>query len=237
MGDSRAYNLRIAIPDTDAATSMLTVVFTTGATITFTALLECITEEGLLESLLDLGIETIYIQYGNEYKSLRHVSRDTFEALWKKHRVNDRFALSQTAYGDRIEYKGKLHIVTFPFDHDLASFIDLADIVVAHAGTGSILDVLRQKKKLLVVSNDKLMDNHQHEIARAFESKQHVCALTSTEIEHRSSLLTEKILMLLKDEIVLVPLPAPRKVLDSIITREMNLLVGQGYPATSGKSI
>lgn len=41
-----------------------------------------------------------------------------------------------------------------------------ADMIISHAGSGSILEALSMDKKLLVVINDLLMDNHQIELAQ-----------------------------------------------------------------------
>jgi len=44
-----------------------------------------------------------------------------------------------------------------------------ADVVVSHAGAGSVMEALRMRKRLIVVVNDELMDNHQLELADAVE--------------------------------------------------------------------
>lgn len=58
----------------------------------------------------------------------------------------------------------------FQFAPDLKSYISAADLVVSHAGSGTILDALRMRPnppKLVVVPNTSLMDNHQVELAEA----------------------------------------------------------------------
>ncbi|CEG43716.1 udp-n-acetylglucosamine transferase [Plasmopara halstedii] len=42
-----------------------------------------------------------------------------------------------------------------------------ADLIISHAGAGSIMDGLALEKKLVVVVNTMLMDNHQIELAEA----------------------------------------------------------------------
>ena len=46
-----------------------------------------------------------------------------------------------------------------------------ADLVISHAGAGTILETLEARKPLLVVVNEKLMDNHQLEIAHEMEQQ------------------------------------------------------------------
>ncbi|SNX82363.1 related to ALG13 - catalytic component of UDP-GlcNAc transferase [Melanopsichium pennsylvanicum] len=58
----------------------------------------------------------------------------------------------------------------FQFAPDLESYISSADIVISHAGSGTILDTLRMQPNiptLVVVPNTSLMDNHQVELAEA----------------------------------------------------------------------
>jgi UDP-N-acetylglucosamine transferase subunit ALG13 len=44
-----------------------------------------------------------------------------------------------------------------------------ADLVISHAGAGSVLEALHAHKSLLVVVNDSLMDNHQTELAHKMQ--------------------------------------------------------------------
>lgn len=63
-----------------------------------------------------------------------------------------------------------IQLELFQFAPDLKSYIRSADIVISHAGSGTILDTLRMRPKppaLVVVPNTSLMDNHQVELAQA----------------------------------------------------------------------
>ena len=57
---------------------------------------------------------------------------------------------------------------------NLSQFIADSSLIISHAGAGTILDVLRMNKKLIVVVNQKLMNNHQIEIAETLHNKKHL---------------------------------------------------------------
>jgi beta-1,4-N-acetylglucosaminyltransferase len=119
---------------------MSTVFVTTGATVVFEDLIKFALDPQMVKTLQRLGYSKIIVQYGREGLRL-------FEECLDK--------LKDTG----MEVEG------FSFSHDIGSVISPADLVISHAGTGSILDTLRLKKKLIVMINDKLMDNHQVDIA------------------------------------------------------------------------
>jgi len=51
-----------------------------------------------------------------------------------------------------------------------------ADLIISHAGSGTIVDVLRLGKPLIVVPNPFLLHNHQQELATALDNRQHLKA-------------------------------------------------------------
>jgi beta-1,4-N-acetylglucosaminyltransferase len=54
----------------------------------------------------------------------------------------------------------------FPYFENI---IIQSEYVISHGGAGIILESLKNKKKLIIVVNDLLMDNHQIELAEALE--------------------------------------------------------------------
>ncbi|NOH36355.1 PssE/Cps14G family polysaccharide biosynthesis glycosyltransferase [Vibrio chagasii] len=60
-------------------------------------------------------------------------------------------------------------IKSIDFSSDFRSILDSYDIVVTHAGAGSIYSLLEQGKRLVVVPNTDRDDQHQVEIAKYVE--------------------------------------------------------------------
>lgn len=67
-----------------------------------------------------------------------------------------------------------LEIDIYDYKNSILDDIKEADVVVGHAGAGTCLEVLRSNKKLLVVVNETLMDNHQSELADELSNKNYV---------------------------------------------------------------
>ncbi|CAO3567607.1 unnamed protein product [Mortierella alpina] len=61
--------------------------------------------------------------------------------------------------------------------------MEKADLIISHAGSGSILEALRLKKKLIVVVNEDLMDNHQQELGSALHEQKHLVCTTVSGLE------------------------------------------------------
>lgn len=90
----------------------------------------------------------------------------------------------------------------FSYAPSLSDKFQSADLVVSHAGAGSILEALRLGKKLIVVVNQKLMNNHQLEISRELSQRSHLLMCESP-----SQLLDT---ILLVNSFNPVPLPPPQ---------------------------
>ena len=163
----------------------MSLLITTGATITFKSLVLSSLSNPFINSITHFGISHIYFQYGNEKNdvSLHFLtqclsSNDTFHGV----------TLDNSGCG---VYKHRsLVIEFFPFSHDLDSYINKCDFVISHGGTGTILDVLKLNKKLLVVYNESLMDNHQFEVASEFYNRGYCLILPSSELANVGDMLS-----------------------------------------------
>lgn len=57
---------------------------------------------------------------------------------------------------------------------NIMNYIEAVDLIISHAGAGSILDALENKKDLIVVANQSLMNNHQIELAEQLYHDNHL---------------------------------------------------------------
>ncbi|KAI4501612.1 hypothetical protein M0802_003489 [Mischocyttarus mexicanus] len=69
---------------------------------------------------------------------------------------------------------GFKHIEYFQLSSSIENYVQKADLVISHAGAGSILEALEAKKHLIVVTNQLLMDNHQLELAQQLYEDKHL---------------------------------------------------------------
>jgi beta-1,4-N-acetylglucosaminyltransferase len=77
-----------------------------------------------------------------------------------------------------------LKITAYDYKSSIRDDILNADFVISHGGAGTVLEVLRAQKKLLVVINDQLMHNHQAELAEELSQREYaLCCYTKTLLE------------------------------------------------------
>jgi beta-1,4-N-acetylglucosaminyltransferase len=67
-----------------------------------------------------------------------------------------------------------LNVEVYAFKPNLTSDMKAADLIISHAGAGTVMEVLRLKKRAAVVINTMLMDNHQTELADAMGERHHI---------------------------------------------------------------
>uniref|UniRef100_A0A9L0JUC6 UDP-N-acetylglucosamine transferase subunit ALG13 n=1 Tax=Equus asinus TaxID=9793 RepID=A0A9L0JUC6_EQUAS len=62
----------------------------------------------------------------------------------------------------------------YRYKDSLKEDLQKADLVISHAGAGSCLETLEKRKPLVVVINEKLMNNHQLELAKQLHKDGHL---------------------------------------------------------------
>ena len=89
----------------------------------------------------------------------------------------------------------KLDVECYQFKDSIQDDIASADLVISHAGAGSVLETLTASKPLIVVVNEDLMGNHQYELAEKMAEEGHLYFCTCKTL---SKTLRSKDLSLLK---------------------------------------
>lgn len=136
-------------------TAMSTALVTTGATEPFRELLVSCASREVLEAFRELGYIHVTVQCGKGLDLFR-----------------EELAKTQAARDSADNGFPEVHAIAYT--PDLPALMRAADLVVSHAGTGSILDALRAQRPLVVVVNSTLMDNHQQDIAEKLSSDGHL---------------------------------------------------------------
>lgn len=134
------------------------LAFVTVGSTKFDALVQAVCSDAVLEALRNKGYTELVVQAGDsafEHGSMMDGASDSART---------------DAHGIRQEY--------YRFKPSLREDYERADLIISHAGSGTILDVLRVPKPLIVVPNPTLLDNHQQELAEALEQQGHLRAST-----------------------------------------------------------
>ncbi|KAK9473622.1 uncharacterized protein V1510DRAFT_414522 [Dipodascopsis tothii] len=169
---------------------MTKLLVTVGSMTSFDGLVEAVLAPETVAALSVLGYDAIFVQYG-----VAATSKAKFDALV------DRLAAVPPALRPAVE--------GLAITRDLPGLIAQCDTVVSHAGAGTIVDVLRAPgggKKLVVVANESLMDNHQTEVADALSAGGHLLRAASSRAEDVVAALQRAATH------AFVPLPAPASI-------------------------
>ncbi|XP_025227782.1 putative bifunctional UDP-N-acetylglucosamine transferase and deubiquitinase ALG13 isoform X2 [Theropithecus gelada] len=119
-------------------------VFVTVGTTSFDDLIACVSAPDSLQKIESLGYNRLILQIGRGTVVPEPFSTESFTL-------------------DVYRYKDSLK-----------EDIQKADLVISHAGAGSCLEALEKGKPLVVVINEKLMNNHQLELAKQLHKEGHL---------------------------------------------------------------
>lgn len=140
-------------------------IFVTVGTTRFDKLVISATSKVALDWMVQQGFTTLTIQYGRGVEP----------------------QIDRNKYGDGTSPPSSsssispLAIQVYDFRPSLEEDMMKADLVLSHAGAGTVMEALRMKKKLVVVINTLLMDNHQTELAGAMASRGHLIMVEEPE--------------------------------------------------------
>lgn len=85
------------------------------------------------------------------------------------------------------ESSSPLKVRTYDFQPSLDEDMKSADLILSHAGAGTVMEALRLRKKLVVVINTALMNNHQTELAGAMAERSHLFMVENPELLENNS--------------------------------------------------
>ncbi|KAH9842583.1 glycosyl transferase [Rhodofomes roseus] len=169
--------------------------FVTVGSTRFDALVQAVQTDAVLAALRTRGVSSLTVQGG---EAVREFNAEQLQAA--------------TAGGARYG----IDVEAWAYKPSLQEDYERADLVISHAGSGTILDVLRLRKPLVVIPNPSLLDNHQQELADALADLGHLKTCTVDTLAQTVESL---------DEASLVPFPQ----FDGSRFREM-LDEEMGYP-------
>mmetsp|Transcript_110976 Transcript_110976/g.318872 ORF Transcript_110976/g.318872 Transcript_110976/m.318872 type:complete len:188 (-) Transcript_110976:216-779(-) len=129
-------------------------VFVTVGTTRFDKLVAAATSPLALEWMVSQGYTSLTVQYGTG----------------KKPDV------------DESPLSSSLKIRTYSFQPSLDDDMKSAALILSHAGAGTVMEALRLQKKLVVVINTALMNNHQTELAGAMAERGHLVMVEYPEL-------------------------------------------------------
>ncbi|KII88584.1 glycosyltransferase family 1 protein [Plicaturopsis crispa FD-325 SS-3] len=139
------------------------LAFVTVGSTKFDALVNAVLSTPVISSLRAKGYVHLVVQCGNS----------NFDAA--------DLAVSE----DLSSSKDGVDIQLWRFKPTLKEEYERADLVISHAGSGTILDVLRLGKPLIVVPNPTLLDNHQEDLASSLSTLGHLKASTVDELPQK----------------------------------------------------
>lgn len=189
--------------------TMTKTVFITVGTTLFDDLINSVTNPLFLDQISNHGYNRIVIQYGKgslphlrdindkgergKNDTISQVNGDVQKGTCQIVRKQSDSSSNSTRSSSTSQVEWEI----YRFKSSLEKDMDEADLIISHAGAGSIMEGLehcrrrnyqinrklnQNLKKLVVVINDQLMDNHQCELAYALEKRKYLYVLPQPKI-------------------------------------------------------
>lgn len=147
-------------------------VFVTVGSTKFEKLIDTVLSSRVLRLLCNYSFRKLILQCGNG---------DHEDAFVRK--------LNETDSGVIRFVKENVDIVAYKYKSSLRDDLTSADLVISHAGSASIIESLEAGKKLIVVCNESLMDNHQFELAEKMFELGFLLYTTCSHLEDKINLI------------------------------------------------
>ncbi|TMW48930.1 hypothetical protein DOY81_005995 [Sarcophaga bullata] len=132
-------------------------VYVTVGSTKFEDLIQTVTSEEVLKILQNKGCKHLTLQIGRGQKV-------------KEQDIAIKYGMQVEQYDFKIEPK-RMDIIN-------------ADLVIGHAGAGTCLDILTNRKAGILVINDQLMNNHQQELALHMKKEGYLECCTVGELKN-----------------------------------------------------
>lgn len=125
-------------------------IFVTVGTTMFEELVGAATNDAALQWMVKHGYTKLVVQYGKGRRP--HILR-----------------MPTSTTGNL-----RLDIELYDYKASLDEDMKAADLILSHAGAGTVMECLRLEKRFVVVINTRLMHNHQTELADAMGRRKHL---------------------------------------------------------------
>eukprot|EP00918_Siedleckia_nematoides_P009336 GHVU01020340.1.p1 GENE.GHVU01020340.1~~GHVU01020340.1.p1 ORF type:complete len:208 (+),score=25.09 GHVU01020340.1:252-875(+) len=144
-------------------------IFVTVGSTRFDALVRVVCGKAFLRDAGCLGVDLITVQRGASPLP----SPEDGDGLGRYERDCEDDAAAALA-------EGRARIEVFEFDPTGADrYIQAADVIVCHAGAGTLLECLNYHKRVISVANAQLLDDHQRQLAQTLRVGGYIYAVES----------------------------------------------------------
>ena len=156
VGSGDAPPLAAAAPLAPRPKQDRTVLVTVGTT-RFDALVRTVDQVAVADALVARGYSRLVIQVG--------------ASAYRPHRL-----LPPNSRSSRMP--NGLHVEWFEYAPSLAPLLEASQLVISHAGAGSVFEALAAGAAVVAVPNAALMDDHQSELAEKLAAEGHLAVAT-----------------------------------------------------------